>query len=177
MSLKKMYDFSILRSLRKRENLNIADVSDRSGVSASVISKLERNQTAAELETLYKLSRVFGMSTSDLIALAESQMAQRTHSRKHVSESFTFNEISYGNIRALHGSASAGGKVSRPQLHRDDYEVCWVLKGKMFFYLPGEKLELNCGDAVQFDALLEHTYEAVEDCEILLLHIRKGNRF
>jgi len=38
-----MYDFSILRDLRKRSGLNIADVSARSGVSAAVISKLERN--------------------------------------------------------------------------------------------------------------------------------------
>ncbi len=174
---KEMYDFSILRALRKREGLNITDVSERSGVSASVISKLERNQTSAELETLYKLSRVFGITTSDLIALAESQMAHRTHDKEHTSEGFTFKEISYGNIKVLYGTAPAGAHVSQPQLHRDDYEVCWVLKGSMVFYLPSETLELTKGDAVQFDAMLEHTYEAKEDCEIILLHIRKSNRF
>ena len=39
-----LFDFSILRDLRKKANLNIADVSAESGVAASVISKLERNR-------------------------------------------------------------------------------------------------------------------------------------
>lgn len=177
MSLKDMYDFSVLRELRKRENLNISDVSEQSGVSASVISKLERNQTKAELDTLYKLSRVFGINTADLIALAETRMAHRTVSKQHVSDGFTFKEINYGNVRCLYGKAPAGAKVSRPHLHRDDYELCWVIKGQVIFYLPNEKFELKSGEAVQFDALLEHTYEAIEDSEIIILHIRKENRF
>ncbi|RKX92599.1 MAG: hypothetical protein DRZ90_13690, partial [Spirochaetes bacterium] len=37
------YDFSILRNLRKRSGFTIADVSEKSGVSQAVISKLERN--------------------------------------------------------------------------------------------------------------------------------------
>ncbi len=177
MSMKEMYDFSVLRELRKRENLNIADVSERSGVSASVISKLERNQTTAELDTLYKLSRVFGINTADLITLAETRMAHRTSASRHVSDGFVFNEITYGNIRCLYGRAPKGAKVSRPHLHRDDYELCWVIKGTVTFYLPNENFELSTGEAVQFDALLEHTYEAQEDSEIIILHIRKEKRF
>jgi len=175
--MKDMYDFSILRDLRKRSGLNIADVSSQSGVSASVISKLERNQTSAELETLFRLSRVFGISTAELISLAENRMAHRTTSSSHVSEGFNFRQIDYNNIRCLFATAKAGAKVSQPHRHRDDYELCWVLKGRLAFYLPQEKFELKCGDAVQFDALLEHTYEALEDCEVIILHLHKDKRF
>jgi hypothetical protein len=28
-----------------------------------------------------------------------------------------------------------------------------------------------------FDAILSHTYEVLEACEILILHLRKNNRF
>ena len=170
----KMYDFSILRDLRKRENLNIADLSEKSGVSASVISKLERNQCIAELETIFRLAKVFGITASDLIALAENRTAHQT---KHVSDGFVFSEIAYKNLKCLYGKAPAGAKVSRPHLHRDDYELCWVLSGKLKFYLPNEKYELSAGDSSQFDALLAHTYEAVEKCEIIIIHLRKDNRF
>ena len=47
-----MYDFSFLRELRKHEGLTIGDVSARSGISAAVISKLERNRSGVELGTL-----------------------------------------------------------------------------------------------------------------------------
>jgi transcriptional regulator with XRE-family HTH domain len=172
-----IYDFSILRELRKREGLNISDVSDRSGVSTAVISKLERNQTKAEIDTIYKLGRVFGMNASELLALAESRSAQKKSETKHDSDGFNFREIRYDNVRALYATAKAGSSVSRPRIHHDDYEMCWVLKGKLAFYLPHEKHELNAGDSIQFDALQEHSYEALEDVEIIILHIKKGKRF
>ncbi len=172
-----MFDFSVVRDLRKREGMNIAELSRRSGVSAAVISKLERNQTQAELETLFKLSRVLGISATDIVALAESRTAHRETATAHESGGFRFQEIRYGNIRCLSGSAPAGARVSRPEVHRDDYELCWVLRGRVRFTLPNEVHDLASGGAIQFDAVLDHTYEALEDSEILILHLRKDKRF
>jgi transcriptional regulator with XRE-family HTH domain len=172
-----MYDFSFLRQLRKRDDLTIGDVSARSGISTAVISKLERNQTRAELETLFKLSRVFGLTTNELVALAESRTSQRANSVKHVAGGFVFREIAYSNVRCLFGAAPKGARVSRPEIHRDDYEVCWVLSGNVRFTLPDERHELTSGEAIQFDAILHHTYEALEDSEIVIIHLRKGKRF
>lgn len=174
---KEMYDFSVLRDLRKREQLSIADVSGQSGVSPAVISKLERNQTIAELETLFKLSRVFGMSATDLLALAESRTAHKKTATVHNAGGFHFDSIQYANVRALRGRAKAGAEISRPEVHRDDYELCWVLSGKIRFRLPAETYELDAGQAIQFDAILDHTYEAIEDSEIVIIHIRKDKRF
>lgn len=172
-----MYDFTVLRDLRKREQLSIADVSSQSGVSPAVISKLERNQTVAELETLFKLSRVFGMSATDLLALAECRTAHKQSATVHGAGGFRFDTIQYANVRALRGRATAGAEVSRPEVHRDDYEVCWVLSGKILFRLPAETHELGPGEAIQFDAILDHTYQALEDCEIIIIHLRKDKRF
>ena len=173
----KIYDFSILRDLRKREGLNIAEFAESSGVSASVISKLERNQCVAELETIFRLARVLGLTASDLLALAENRTAHRVKSEKYTNNGFSFERVSYGNLRCIHGTAPAGAKISKPRMHRDDYEVCWVLKGCLVFYLPNEKHELRAGESIQFDAMLEHTYEALDDCEIILVHMRKHKRF
>jgi transcriptional regulator with XRE-family HTH domain len=174
---KDMYDFSILRELRKKAALTIADVSERSGVSQAVISKLERNQNIAELETVYKLGRVFEMNPSDLLSLAESRSAHRITSTHHEHSGFHFEEIRYGNVRCLMGKAPKGARVSRDEIHKDDYEVCWVTKGRLAFYLSHEKYHLEAGEAIQFDALLAHTYEVLEDCEILVVHIQKEKRF
>lgn len=173
----KIYDFSILRDLRKREGLNIAEFSESSGVSASVISKLERNQCVAELETIFRLARVLGLTASDLIALAENRSAHRASSEHYKNHGFSFERVTYSNMRCIHGKGPKGAKASKPKLHRDDYELCWVLKGKLIFYLPNEKHELRAGESIQFDAMLEHTYEALEDCEIILVHMRKNKRF
>ena len=177
LSFAQMYDFSVLRNLRKRENLTIADVSQRSGISPAVISKLERNHTRAELGTLFRLSRVFGLSTTDLLGLAESRTAHKKRASKHETNGFHFTEIRYANCRALHGTAPAGARASRPEIHGDDYEICWVQRGKIRFSLPDETHDLIAGEAIQFDAILQHTYEALADCEVIILHLRKGKRF
>ncbi len=172
-----MFDFSILRQLRKKNALSIGELAEASGVSVSVISKLERNQTRAELDTLSRLARVFGVSAAELLNLAETRPSCPQTAREHRSEDFLFEEIDCRNARLLHGRAPAGARVSRPRIHRDDYELCWVLGGRLRISLPSETHELAPGESLQFDALLEHTYEALTECEILIVHLRKENRF
>lgn len=172
-----MFDFSVLREIRKREGLTMEAVSQRSGISIPVISRLERNQSSAELETLFKLSRVFGMNAADLLALAESRGAHRAQETQHKSGGFEFREIRYGNGLCLYGIAKKGSTLSRPEIHGDDYEICWVLKGRIRFRLPHEVHELRAGQAMQFDAILEHSYEALADSELMIVHMRKGKRF
>lgn len=172
-----MYDFSVLRSLRKRDGLTIAGLSARSGVSPAVISKLERNQTSAELSTLFSLGRAFGLNATDLIRLAESRTAHRVKESTHTTGGFSFREIRYGNLRALLGEGRTGGRAAKPEIHGDDYETCWVLEGCVAVALPDERHVLKAGECIQFDAVLEHTYEVVEDARILIVHVKKEKRF
>lgn len=176
-TLDTMYDFSVLRDLRRREGLSIADVCERSGVSSAVISKLERNQTLPGLDTLYRVGRVVGLHPSEVLQLAEKQSAHRLTADRHGSNGFAFSEIRYGNVRCLYGTAAAGSSLSRPEMHGDDYEVCWVLDGCIRFELPNETHLLKAGDALQFDAILHHAYEAVENSIFLIVQIRKDKRF
>lgn len=172
-----IYDFSVLRGLRKREGLTIGQVAERSGVSTAVISKLERNQTTAELETLYKLARVFQMSASDLIGLAEARLAHKIDSTRYEHDGFDFEKISYANASCFYGHANKGAEVKRPEIHHDDFEICWVVEGSIELSLPSEKQIISAGSAIQFDAILEHSYQALEDSKFIIMHIRKDNRF
>lgn len=171
------FDFSLLRELRKKQGLTLDDVSVQSGVSVGVISKLERNQTVAELDTLYKLSRTFGMSTTDLLSLAETHFAHQVAEDLHRSGKFQFRQIRYANLAALLGEGEKGATTSRPEIHSDDSEICWVLEGKLRLSLPHETYKMGSGESIQFDAILEHTYEALEAVKILILHLRKEKRY
>jgi transcriptional regulator with XRE-family HTH domain len=172
-----MFDFSVLRELRKREGLTLEALAKRSGVSVAVISKLERNQSRAELETLFRLARAFGISATELLGLTESRLVTPTEATRYRSGDFTFERIRYSNMDGFRGHARAGATLSRAEIHRDDYEVCWVTRGRVRLGLPRQSFELAGGEAVQFDAVEPHTYEALSDCELILLHLRKPNRF
>jgi transcriptional regulator with XRE-family HTH domain len=172
-----MYDFSVLRTLRKGKNLTISQVSGRSGISTAVISKLERNQSRAEIDTLFKLARVFGMNATDLLRLAEQRTAQQQAEVDFSSSGFHFRRITFGNMSAYIGTAPKGTKHSKPEVHHDDYEICWILEGSVSLVLPNETHRLAAGQSVQFDAILEHMYEVHEDCKVLIIHLKKDKRF
>lgn len=174
---KTIYDFTIIRKLRKVNGFTISELSDKSGVSTAVISKLERNQTRVELETLYRIGKVFGVSSSELIKLAEHKTSQTVREESYESDGFTFRKVSFGNIKCMIGTALAGEGVSRPDIHADEYEICWCLEGEVKISLPNEEHVLKSEMSIQFDAVLEHTYEALKDCRVLIIHVAKSNRF
>ena len=113
-------------------------------------------------------------SAAELLNLAETRPSRPQTAREHRSEDFLFEEIECRNARLLHGRAPAGARVSRPRIHRDDYEICWILRGRVRLKLPDEEYFLASGESVQFDALLEHTYEALEESELLVIHLKKN---
>jgi transcriptional regulator with XRE-family HTH domain len=171
------FDFSVIRRLREQHHLTLADLSARSRVSVPVISKLERNQTRAELDTLFRLARAFGLSATDLLAMSESSLAHCVDESGYRSGQFTFRQVRFANVVALLGEAPAGASVKRPEIHHDDNELCWILSGRLKLTLPHETVELAAGRSIQFDAILEHAYEALSDCRFVILHLRKDKRY
>lgn len=171
------FDFGILREVRKKANLTISTLASLSGVSVGVISKLERNQTQAEVGTLHRIGKVFGMRATDLLTLAEAPISNKKIAEVYDSEGFTVKAIRYGNAQCHVATAPKGGCVSKPEIHRDDNEICWVLKGRIRLGLPQETHELEEGQSIQFDAIQAHNYEALEDCELMIIHIRKDKHY
>ncbi len=172
-----MYNFAVVRDLRKREGMTIANLSEKTGISPAVISKLERNQAVAGLGTLFRLARAFGITAAELLALIESRTAQCKRESDRTTGDFHFRMIEFANSKCYYADAPKGAKRSNPDAHRDDYETCWVLEGSVKIVLPYETHILNAGDCLQFDALFEHTYEVLEDCRIIIQHIHKQKRF
>ncbi len=112
-----------------------------------------------------------------LDGLGRSPLAHRSSEKPYRSGEFRFRQVKYANVVALLGSAPAGAKVSRPEIHHDDTEVCWVTTGKLRLTLPHEQCVLAAGDSIQFDAIQQHTYEALADSQLIILHLRKDKRY
>lgn len=170
-------DFSIVRELRKRAGMTLEDVSKKSGVSIAGLSKLERNQNMIELETLYRMARVFGLSATDLLNLAESCSAHCKTAEQYSSGPFDFEKVGFKGIDCFKASAKAGASLSKPEAHGDELEICWLHRGHIHITLPREQHWLKAGQALKFDAALPHNYEILEDSEMTIVHIEKTHRF
>ena len=122
------------------------------------------------------MAKVFGMSATDLLGLAESRLAQVSTAQHYVSGGFEFQNINFMDLQLFHGKGAAGAKASRPEVHHNDIEICWVMSGKVELAVGEDRYTLKTGEAIQFDAMLKHEYRALEDCELFTLHLHKGKR-
>ena len=154
------YDFSVLRELRKKRKLTIADLSAKSGVSYVAISKLERNQGNPELKTLDRISRALQLPTHNLLALAEQKHPFQTKEIrcKLLDNKADCRHIDLEGLRVLHITAQRGATGLAPEFHRDDYEHC----GKLKVMVRGSEYILGPGEALKWDCFFEHNYEALE---------------
>jgi len=162
------YDFSVLRELRKRRRLTIARLSELCGVSYVAISKLERNQANPELKTLDRIAQALDLPTHNLLALAEQKRPTRAKATTaKILQTGKCRHVDLGGTRIFYGTAPKGACGVAPEFHRDDYEHCFVLDGKLRASVRGATYTLGPGDALVWDCVFEHNYEVLEDATFI----------
>jgi quercetin dioxygenase-like cupin family protein len=167
------YDFSIIRHMRKKMGLTIYGLSEKCGVSYVALSKLERNLGNPELKTLDKIARSLDIETHNLLALAEHERPRIVDATQHVDHGFDFNTASIGGVHVSLVKTSKGTSGAGDHSHRDDYEIAFVLSGKVVLTVKNSEYEINAGQAVRFDCLFEHNYETIEDTTMIHVLIAK----
>jgi len=157
------YDFTVLRELRKKRKLTIAKLSEMCNVSYVAISKLERNQGNPELKTLDRISRALDLPTHNLLALAERKHpTQVAESKCKTLTKADCRFVDLEGLRVFYTVAPKGATGLEPDLHRDDYEHCYVLDGKVKITIRGSDYVLGPGDALRWDCFFEHNYEVLK---------------
>jgi transcriptional regulator with XRE-family HTH domain len=157
------YDFSILRDLRKRRNITVADLSKKCGVSYVALTKLERNQGNPELKTLDTIAMALGITTHNLLALADrSPPIQAIEQSAKILGKATCRFVNLDGTRIFVIRAPKGATGSDPAFHSDDYERCFVLEGRLKVVVRENEFSLGAGDGLVWDSIYDHAYEAIE---------------
>ena len=157
------YDFSILHDLRKTRNMTIADLSEKCGVSYVAISNLEHNQGNPELKTLDRIAHALGISTPNLLALADRQRPiQATEQSAKLLGKATCRFVNLDGTRIFLIRAPKGATGSDPAFHSDDYERCFVIEGRLKINVRENEYTLGAGDGLVWDSIYEHAYQAME---------------
>lgn len=177
MSDPSFMDFSVLRDVRKQAGMTLDELAKRSHLSIASLSKLERNQSMVSVDTLFRIAKVFGLSASDLLSLAESRTAHIKKISRYQSGPFDFEKLSWQGVDLFHASARIGTSLQHPEAHGDEHEICWVRSGRVHIAFTHEEHTLSPGEAIKFDAVLPHTYEILEDAELIIAHLTKTHRF
>src|SRR3954451_5309813 len=159
-----------LRSLREAMDLSLRDLADRSGVSAPMLSQVERGETSPTLALAERIAFGLELSLSQLVRLDEgdgvsvvrADERRRGGGEKHSYEVLTpplpglRAEVSLHTLAA--GAATAG--PDDPPMHEaGSRETAIVEQGPVRFVCGGVAHDLKDGDALTFDSDLPHHFE------------------
>jgi transcriptional regulator with XRE-family HTH domain len=161
-----------LKTLRLRKKLGLVELGRHTGLSAALLSKLERSKLYPTLPTLARIATVFDVGLDHFftderkrhaVALAKKRDRQRFPERPGTSEvAYFFETLDYGaaprKLNAYYADFQNIAKEKlRPHTHAGA-EHLYLLFGTLVIAIGGHGYELEAGDAIYFDSSVPHTY-------------------
>lgn len=159
-----------VKSLREAMDLSLRDLAERTGVSATMLSQVERGNTSPTLAVASKIASGLDLSLSQLLRLDETPhvvVSRRSEHRRHRRQGHRIEELTppLPGLRAdvsgheLDPGGSTGGAGDAPMHEPGSRETAVVLSGELTLAFEEERHSLSEGDSVTFDADLPHHFE------------------
>jgi len=154
-----------IRQIRLRKNLKIKDVAKETGLSMSLISQVENNNTSPSLSTLVKLANFLGTDASFFLEEAEKKdkaVVCRKEDRKVWTSNddkiyFELLNPSLRNKKMEVVYARIERFESPPEKYtHEGEEFGLVLKGQLHVEFEDEVHVLNEGDSIYFKSTVPH---------------------
>ena len=170
-----------LRSLRRQRGITLAELTERTGVSQSTLSRLESGLRRPTLELLLPLSEAYGVPLDDLVG-APHTGDPRIHLKPIRRHGLTLVPLTRraGGIQAHKMVLPRRRRRPRPptlQTH-EGHEWLYVLDGRLRLLLGSNEFLLAPGEAAEFDTTQPHALESAGDepAELLILFGVQGER-
>jgi transcriptional regulator with XRE-family HTH domain len=161
-----------VRALREAMGLSLRDLAERSGVSAPMLSQVERRETSPTLAVAARIAAGLDLRLSQLLRLDEDGAVTvvRAHERRgsgrgrrgHRYQVLTAprpGQRAELSLHTLAPGAATGGPDDPPMHEPGSREVALLQEGSLVLVCDGERHALSEGDCVTFDSDLPHHFE------------------
>lgn len=172
---------ALIRSLRSRQGWTLKEMSVKSGIPVSTLSKVEHGQLTLTYDKLYQLSQKLGMRMSELFAEEEPEAEAPVTARRSLGDLGNAVRVETPNYDYHYLCAELRRKRMIPVIariraksvkqfgqlvHHSGEEFTYVLKGAVVlhseFYDP---VVLKEGQSIYFDSSMGHAYLTPEGCD------------
>ena len=172
---------TLLRNLRSREGWTLKEMSAKSGIPVSTLSKVEHDRLTLTYDKLYQLSQKLGLRMSELFAESGSEEASPVTARRSLGNLQHAVRVETPNYdyhylctelrrkRMIPVFARIRAKTSEEfgeLVHHGGEEFTYVLSGRVVvnteFYDP---VTLNEGESIYFDSSMGHAYLTADGCD------------
>jgi transcriptional regulator with XRE-family HTH domain len=155
---------SRVRQLRNERGLTLQALADMTGLSASLLSLVERGKTSPSIGTLVSIAHAFDVHMTDLMPGAPSapELPVLRHDEQRVyatPEGVNRRILRDDRVRGLEVALNEygpGGRSADSLLHHNGYEYGVVIEGTLTIEVDGESYELHTGDSIAYDSTHPH---------------------
>jgi transcriptional regulator with XRE-family HTH domain len=168
-----------LRAQREQLGLSLRELARRIGVSASLISQIERDKVNPSVSTLYSLVRELGLSMSDLFSTDDGRFVPAAarpsplvtpHGRAliELESGVTWERLTAGpdpDVEFLRVIYDIGSESCPEQslIRHGGKEYAFLVEGRLGIQIGFERYELQPGDSISFDASSPHRLWTIGD--------------
>ena len=165
----------LVRAQRTARGMSLGDLARASGLSKTILARIESGAGNPSIETLWRLTRALRIPLGMLLS---DDPAPRVRTIRHESgqalqagsgmSAWLVHVTAREHRSEVFELAIPGGLVSRSEPHLPGIEeVIVCVRGRMRVGPAGEEAELDAGDAVWFAGDVAHSYAALTDARAL----------
>ncbi len=174
----------LLRGLRTRNDWTLKEMSDRSGIPVSTLSKVEHDRLTLTYDKLLQLSQRLNIRMSELFAETDTPEAAPVTARRSIGSVENAVRVTTSNYDYYYLCTELRRKRMIPLVTRiraksvEEFgelvrhpgeEFVYVMEGRMVvhteFYDP---IVLEAGQSIYLDSSMGHAYVVGEGCEEVL---------
>jgi len=174
-----------IRALRLKKSLGLVELGSHTGLSAALLSKIERGKLIPTLPTLLRIAMVFSVGLEfffdnnrnrNLVEVIRKGERKRFPERPVATDvSYYFESLDYNATERKLSAYYADFELIAPervkQHQHAGIELFYVIAGELALKVGNEEYTLNEGDAMYFDGSAPHTYRRVskKPCQALVV--------
>lgn len=168
-----------IRAIRKKQNMTVAQLAEKSGLSKGFISRLENFRINASIKALVRISEALGLSMSDLFSDTDDSSVEYLFGHINEGEKVIRNEsdkfgIDYFSLayRKTNRKLEPFTIEYRPSKRRRRFlmheadEFYTLLEGEIIFYIGDESNSrlMKPGDTLYLARNLPHCVRLADGC-------------
>ena len=173
-----------IRRIRKDKNLRLQEIANRTGLSKSLLSKVENFRTIPSLPVLLRISNALNVDMAELVKginkkhkqsyiivrKNERKIIERENARGFIYESLVITENKKTSLFESFILTLKKDSKRKP-VSTDGNEFLLILKGEIEFEYGKEKILLRNGDSIFFDGRIPHVPRNTSQSEAKILVI------
>jgi transcriptional regulator with XRE-family HTH domain len=163
-----------IRGLRLRKKMGLVELGQHTGLSAALLSKLERGKLFPTLPTLLRISLVFSVGLEyffredrkNTVSIVRKSERQRFPDRPATNDiSYFFESLDFlateRKINAYYADFQTIAPEKARVHHHPGVEFLYVINGELGLKIGNDEYILDTGDSIYFDSSVPHAIAAL----------------